>query len=173
MTKTTTITTTTITNNNDTVNDPGNDAPIIPPGIDITPKDKDAVHSIGTVTFKKTKSAEVLSPYVEAYYDSHSNALLIQAVVYVDSPLVEKEELHFSVIQNTYIDIEGSPQLQFFIVYNMPEELSADLFIYEIVFNADSSFIGGFSNLEKIQTFLWDSDPETSRGTETPVRSIH
>jgi hypothetical protein len=168
-TTTTTITTTTINNNDD----PAVDPPINPPGKDITPKDKDAVHSIGTVTFKKTKSAEVLSPYVEAYYDSHSNALLIQAVVYVDSPLVENEILHYRVIQNTYIDIEGSPQLQFFIVYNMPEELSADLFIYEIVFNADSSFIGGFSNLEKIQTFLWDSDPETSRGTETPVRSIN
>ncbi|MNL57073.1 hypothetical protein D3C87_1806080 [compost metagenome] len=114
-----------------------------------------------------------MSPYVEAYYDSHSNALLIQAVVYVDSPLVENETLHYKIIQNTYIDLEGNPQLQFFIVYNMPEELSADLFIYEIVFNADASFIGGFSNLEKIQTFLWDSDPETSRGTETPVRSIN
>ncbi|QOG03872.1 hypothetical protein [Flavobacterium sp. MDT1-60] len=170
MTKTTTTTITTTIDNND--DDTAIDAGITPPGIDITPKDKDAVHSIGTVTFKKTKSAEVLSPYVEAYYDSHSNALLIQAVVYVDSPLVENEILHYKIIQNTYIDIEGNPQLQFFIVYNMPEELSADLFIYEIVFNANDSFIGGFSNLEKIQTFLWDSDPETSRGTETPVRSI-
>jgi hypothetical protein len=167
-TTTTTITTTTINNNDDAVID----APIIPPGIDITPKDKDAVHSIGTVTFKKTKSAEVLSPYVEAYYDAHQNTLQIQAVVYVDSPLIENEILHYKIFQNTYIDIEGDPQLQFFIVYNMPEELSADLFIYEIVFNAADSFIGGFSNLEKIQTFLWDSDPETSRGTETAVRSL-
>ena len=147
---------------------------IIPPGIDITPKDKDAAHSIGSLTFKKTKSVEVLSPYVEAYYNSHKNLLEINAVVYVDSSTIKNEILDYKIFQNTYVDIDGNSQLQFFIVYNMPEELSDHLFIYEIIFNADhNSFIGGLSNLEKIQTFLWDSDPITSRGTETAVRSLH
>ncbi|KUJ63813.1 hypothetical protein AR687_01105 [Flavobacteriaceae bacterium CRH] len=144
---------------------------ITPPGTNITPKDESAAVSIGKLTFQKTKSVEVLSPYVEAYYDAKKNMLEINAVVYVDSTTIKNDVLDYQIFQNTYIDIEGDSQLQFFIVYDMPEELSEDLFIYEIIFHADADiFIGGLSNLEKIQTFLWDSDPIASRGTETTVQ---
>ncbi|PWB23818.1 hypothetical protein [Flavobacterium sp. HTF] len=144
--------------------------PITPPGTDITPEQ--AAQSIGGVTFQQTKSVEILSPYVEAYYNAKENNLTINAIVYVDNKIITANNgvLKYSVVQNTYIDMDGHAQLQFFIVYDMPEELSGDLSIYEIIFDASPKlFIGGLSNLKTIQTFLWDIDPETSRGTETTV----
>lgn len=149
-----------------------NECPVIiyPPGTDITPIE--GANSIGNVTFQETKSIEILAPYVEAYYSAKQNTLTMNAIIYVAAEAIKNEVLDYSVIQNTYIDIEGHAQLQFFIVYNQPEELSGDLFIYEVIFQADADiFIGGLSNLTTIQTFLWDSDPETSRGTVTQVSS--
>lgn len=145
---------------------------VVPPGTEITPEEK--ANSIGNVTFQQTKSVEILSPYVEAYYSAKENTLSVNAVVYVDSDTIKENGIfEYSIIQNTYIDLEGLAQLQFFIVYDMPEELSGDLSIYEIIFEADKDiFIGGLSNIKTIQTFLWDIDPETSRGTETTVQSI-
>lgn len=143
---------------------------INPPGVDITPSEQAA--AIGSVGFKKKKSVEILSPYVEAYYDANKNILSINAVVYVDHTKVINEILDYSIFQNTFIDLDGNPQLQFFIVYDMPEELSEDLVIYEIIFNASAdNFIGGLSKIKQIQTFLWDVDPVASRGTVTNVQS--
>jgi hypothetical protein len=145
---------------------------IYPPGTDITPTE--GANSIGNVTFQETKSIEILAPYVEAVYSARENTLTMNAVIYVAAEAIKNEVLDYSIIQNTYIDIEGQAQLQFFIVYNQPEELSGDLFIYEIIFQADSTiFIGGLSNLTSIQTFLWDIDPVTSRGTVTTVQTLH
>ncbi|WP_163407695.1 hypothetical protein [Flavobacterium ajazii] len=142
---------------------------IYPPGTDITPVA--GANSIGNVTFQETKSVEILAPYVEAYYSARENTLTMNAIIYVAAEVIKNEVLDYNIIQNTYIDIEGQPQLQFFIVYNQPEELSGDLFIYEVIFQADADiFIGGLSKLTSIQTFLWDSDPVTSRGTVTIVQ---
>ncbi|MBO9586047.1 MAG: hypothetical protein J7574_17925 [Flavobacterium sp.] len=154
-----------------TLNSPKNNTlPYDPPGVDITTKDE--AHAIGHVSFKEKKSVEVLSPYVEAYYDANKNVLSVNAVVYVDQTKVVNEVLDYSIFQNTFIDLDGNPQLQFFIVYNMPEELSGELVIYEIIFTANAEhFIGGLSNIKQIQTFLWDVDPVASRGTVTNVQS--
>ncbi|MDX6182299.1 hypothetical protein SGQ44_08475 [Flavobacterium sp. Fl-77] len=126
---------------------------------------------LGSVTFPQTKSVDILSPYVEAYYNAKDNSLTATAVVYVDETTIQNGVFYYSVFQNSYIDIAGAPQLQFFIVYDMPEELSVNFGIYEITFQADPTiFSGGLSNVESIQTFLWDADPITSRGTETTVQ---
>lgn len=145
---------------------------VAPPGKDITRTIETTASSIGNVTFEETKSVEILSPYVEAYYSANANTLTVNAIVYVDSAaLNDNGTLKYSIFQNTYIDLAGHAQLQFFIVYDMPEELLGNLSIYEIIFQADHTiFIGGLSNVESIQTFLWDIDPETSRGTETTVQ---
>lgn len=144
----------------------------VPPGQDITRKTETTANPIGNVTFQERKSVEILSPYVEAYYNANANTLTVNAVVYVNSTTInENGKLKYCIFQNTYIDLDGHAQLQFFIVYDMPEELSGDLSIYEIIFEADKDiFIGGLSNIKTIQTFLWDIDPDTSRGTETTVQ---
>jgi len=144
----------------------------VPPGKNITHTIVTTAKSIGNVTFEETKSVEILSPYVEAYYSAKENTLTVNAIVYVDSAAVNEDgTLKYSIFQNSYIDIDGNPQLQFFIVYDMPEELLGNLSIYEIIFQADSDiFSGGLSNVETIQTFLWDIDPVTSRGTVTTVQ---
>jgi len=126
---------------------------------------------LGRVSFPQTKSVDILSPYVEAYYNAKENSLIATAVVYVDLTTLQNGVFSYSIFQNSFIDIAGTPQLQFFIVYDMPEELSVNFGIYEITFQADPDiFSGGLSNIESIQTFLWDADPVTSRGTETNVQ---
>jgi hypothetical protein len=144
--------------------------PYEPPGKEICKEN--VAHSIGNVTFQETKSVEILSPYVEAYYNSNENKISINAIVYVDAIAIDSNGiLKYRIFQNTYLDLEGNPQLQFFIVYDMPEQLSGTLSIYEIIFKADSDiFIGGFSKIKTIQTFLWDVDPVASRGTVTNVQ---
>lgn len=141
----------------------------LPPGISIV--QQESTPQIGSVSFPQTKSVDILSPYVEAQYNAKDNSLTATAVVYVDQTTIQNGVFTYSIFQNSYIDIAGAPQLQFFIVYDMPEELSVNFAIYEITFQADATiFSGGLSNIESIQTFLWDADPITSRGTETTVQ---
>lgn len=142
---------------------------ILPPGTCIVPLTD--IDPVGNVSFSDRKSLEILSPYVEAFYNAKDNVLIMNAVVYVDVTTIKNGIFSYKVYQNSYIDIEGHAQLQFFISYNQPEKLSENFSIYEIVFNADPKlFPGGLSKIDSIQTFLWDSDPETSRGTETTVQ---
>ena len=142
---------------------------IDPPGFALTKEDV-VYPEVGKVSFPKRKSLGILSPYVEAYYDSKKNILTAKAVVYVDLT-TQNIDFKCRVFQNCYIDLDGNAQLQFFIAYDTPEKVSKDFTIHEITFEAKAEyFIGQFANVKTIQTFLWDIDPETSRGTETTVQ---
>jgi len=139
-----------------------------PPGLVIT--NEKSYHDVGSVSFPKRKSLGILSPYVEAYYSKEDKSLTAKAVVYVDVNL-ENAILKCKVYQNCYLDIDGNAQLQFFIAYDLPEKVSKNFTIYEIDFTVDKeAFVGEIENVKTIQTFLWDTDPETSRGTETTVQ---
>ncbi len=143
---------------------------IDPPGFALTKEDV-VYPEVGKVSFPKRKSLGILSPYVEAYYDSKKNTLTAKAVVYVDLT-TQNIDFKCRVFQNCYIDIDGNAQLQFFIAYDTPEKVSKDFTIHEITFEAkDEYFKGQLANVRSIQTFLWDIDPETSRGTETTVQA--
>lgn len=142
---------------------------IDPPGLPLT-KDEVVYPEVGKVSFPKRKSLSILSPYVEAYYDSKKNTLTAKAVVYVDLT-TQNVDFKCRVFQNCYIDLDGNAQLQFFIAYDTPEKVSKDFTIHEISFEAKPEYFKGqFANVKTIQTFLWDVDPETSRGTETTVQ---
>lgn len=142
---------------------------IDPPGFPLSEGDID-YPEVGRVSFPKRKSLSILSPYVEAYYDSKKNILTAKAVVYVDLT-TQNVDFKCRVFQNCYIDIDGNAQLQFFIAYNTPEKVSKNFTIHEITFEAKAEYFKGqFANVKSIQTFLWDIDPETSRGTETTVQ---
>lgn len=144
---------------------PGPDEKINPPGNCI---DKPAEYKRrGHVTFPKNRKKTLLSPLVEAYHVGKK--LLVRAVVFVAHE--ELEDLKISVFQNCYVNIEGDAQLQFFIAYDLKPTEGVDFYIYEVSFEADDiPFKGGLGTIDTIQTFLWDIDPISSRGTETNVQ---
>lgn len=136
-----------------------------PPGERITEVVK---NSRGLIKFPENKSKSLLSPLVEALYDN--DTITITAVIFV--PPFQNETLDLKIYQNWYTDIEGFPQLQFFVSYDMSETVSKDFFVYEVTFEAKSHpFEDQISHIKTIQTFLWDIDPVTSRGTVTTVQS--
>jgi hypothetical protein len=137
---------------------------VTPPGVLIK---KIVKESRGMIEFPEKKSKSLLSPLVEASYKDHK--LLITAVIFVAPS--KNESLDLSIYQNCYTNIEGVPQLQFFVCYDMLESKSKDFFVYEVTFEAEKiPFDGGLSQIKTIQTFLWDVDPVASRGTVTNVQ---
>lgn len=82
------------------------------------------------------------------------------------------EELEFDIYQNWYVDLGGNRQLQFFIAYDIDDNIEENFDVYEASFRAERDPYGenAFASINTIQTFLWDIDPETSRGTETVVQ---
>ncbi|KIA99333.1 hypothetical protein OA93_06845 [Flavobacterium sp. KMS] len=147
----------------------GNEVITMPPGTKIFSENNNP--EIGKVTFPERKSKGLLSPLVEAFYNAENDTLSINIVAYVDLDR-RNEVFQYDIFQNTYIDIDGNPQLQFFIAYNMPEQDACTFSVHELKFKANPyAFIGDFSKVKTIQTFLWDIDPIASRGTETTVQS--
>jgi hypothetical protein len=144
-----------------------NEVITMPPGTKIFSENDNK--EIGKVTFPERKSKGLLSPLVEAFYNAENDTLSINIVAYVDLDR-RNEVFQYDIFQNTYIDIDGNPQLQFFIAYNMPEQDACTFSVHELKFKANPyAFIGDFSKIKTIQTFLWDIDPIASRGTETTV----
>ncbi|WP_264534974.1 hypothetical protein [Flavobacterium sp. N1736] len=84
----------------------------------------------------------------------------------------KKDELKFDIYQNWYVDLRGQRQLQFFIAYDIDDSIEENFDVYEASFKAEKDPYGekAFADIATIQTFLWDIDPETSRGTETTVQ---
>ncbi|MCV9931181.1 hypothetical protein OIU80_02705 [Flavobacterium sp. LS1R47] len=138
----------------------------IPPGVLIKQVTR---NNVGAVSFPERKTTALLSPIVEAYLVDNNQELLVRAVVFVAHEL--QGSLSFDIYQNCYVDIEGTPHLQFFICYNMLEIVGKKFDIYEVSFNAIPIPFDSFSEITTIETFLWNTDPITSRGTETTVQA--
>lgn len=140
---------------------------IYPPGIQLSVKlDPDPV---GKIKFPERTNRMLLSPLVEAYFNKKKE-LLVRAVVFIAKK--EEENLDFRIYQNCYIDLEGNPQLQFFVAYDLIETKDTTFFVYEVDFTVSSIPYGkdALSKIKTIQTFLWDIDPVASRGTVTTVQ---
>ena len=144
---------------------------IYPPGKKIN--DTGKLLKIGTVTFPNNKEKIPFSPIVQAVKSKDNKKLQINAVVFVTSFGPKNNELDFEIYQNQYVDMDGKLQVQFFICYNLLNDPGTVFDIYEISFDADKKPFGKhfFTDVNVIQTFLWDIDPDTSRGTETVVTS--
>lgn len=146
-----------------------NDCPVIvpPPGVKI-PNEFIKTNFVGEIKFPLRKSKALFSPVVEAFLVDET--ITVNAVVFVDSKA--KQTTEFDVIQNCYVDIEGDPQLQFFVCYDLDEKEDAKNFwVYEVTFEVQPILPFDILKIETIQTFLWDVDPVGSRGTVTVVQS--
>jgi hypothetical protein len=124
------------------------------------------------ISFPENNSKIPFSPIVQATF-TDSETLQVRAVFLVstNTPL-NADKLAFDIYQNWYVNLDGKRQLQFFITYDIDDAISTDFDVYEISFKAEKEPYGedAFKSVETIQTFLWDIDPETSRGTETTVQ---
>lgn len=126
------------------------------------------------VTFPENTSQIPFSPIVQATF-TDSETLQVRAVFLVSTnTALNNDKLDFMIYQNWYVDLDGKRQLQFFITYDIDDAISTDFDVYEISFKAEKDPYGvdAFKSVKTIQTFLWDIDPETSRGTETAVGTI-
>lgn len=112
---------------------------------------------------KVQKTKVPLAPEnVSAIYNSDKTKITIKLTVYIDSA-VNVESLDIYEFIN---DLSPCKQREIFIVYDYkaetPESLNLYTFSFEVPCNSNS--------IETIETFLWNEDPETSRGTETTVQ---
>ncbi|WP_163400221.1 hypothetical protein [Flavobacterium fluviatile] len=126
------------------------------------------------VSFPENNTQIPFSPIVQATF-TDSETLQVRAVFLVSTNTeLNNDKLDFMIYQNWYVDLDGKRQLQFFITYDIEDTISTDFDVYEISFKAEQDPYGedAFKNVNIIQTFLWDIDPETSRGTETVVTTI-
>jgi hypothetical protein len=106
-------------------------------------------------------SLKPLTPLVQVSFSPEGN-LQVSAVVFVAS----SETPNLSAVnQESVISDSGETQLDFFIIYDAPEQSYQNFNAYRVDFIIENPP----ADLVQIETFLWDSDPVTSRGTVTPV----
>jgi hypothetical protein len=144
---------------------------IFPPGKCIKKATKSKL-TLKPITFPENNSQIPFSPIVQATF-TDPETLQVRAVFLVSTNTeLNNDKLEFMIYQNWYVDLEGNRQLQFFITYDIDDAISTDFDVYEISFKAEKDPYGedAFKSVNTIQTFLWDIDPETSRGTETTVQ---
>jgi hypothetical protein len=144
---------------------------VYPPGTVIPILDFSAVGS--SISLANNNSFNLLQPLVAASLDATGN-ILVSTVVFVDASL-SLVETDFVVKQLYDISDLGVPRIQFFISYEKPETKPTEFKAYEISFAPIlASLIPAVvlgSQIKTVQAFLWNVDPETSRGTETVVQS--
>jgi hypothetical protein len=146
------------------------DSKIYPPGKCIKKATKSKLTQ-KPITFPENNSQIPFSPIVQATF-TDPDTLQVRAVFLVSTNTeLSKEKLEFMIYQNWYVDLDGTRQLQFFITYDIDDSISTEFDVYEIGFKAEKDPYGAeaFNSVNTIQTFLWDIDPETSRGTVTVV----
>lgn len=144
--------------------------PVLPPGtiVPCLPVDP-AIPSV-QITFKKPRPATPLPPLVQASFDgTHLN---VSAILFIDSA-APNPIANITVRQVYCIDNEGNPQLQFYLSYDCVPKPSATFNSYNVDFQAhkaEGAYDIPLSEIKTITVFNWDSDPVTSRGTETTVQ---
>lgn len=126
---------------------------IIPPGKEIS-SSFTCLNS--QIEFTRPRSSEPLPPLAQAFYGN--GILEVSAVAFVDaSESIESISVY-------YDDSQKMPN--FYITYNAAETEASQFMAYQVNFTIELQ-----SKPEVIETFVWDEDPRTSRGTYTTVQS--
>ena len=151
---------------------------IFPPG-NLVPTTPEARH-VGTIVLSETPNLPLV-PHVKVT-KIDNETLEIKSIVFVNTTLDRTPD--FLVNQLFSINSLGQCQLQFFIhcseeqILEIMDDQNHDDIHYQafsVVFRTSST--EGFpdkikmSDIKFAQTFLWNIDPETSRGTETVVQT--
>ncbi len=154
--------------------------PAEPPGVPV--QNISQVVNEGVIHFKAgNTNNSSLSPINGVTFnynekDPSQSTIGISVFFMVDQALYEKyinNSLVFTVYQYFCLGNEGQPQLQFYITSNY-QNGNTDIYNYGqlqfLVTNDSLKSIGlTVADIFSIQTFMWDLDPKTSRGTITTV----
>lgn len=125
------------------------------------------------IVFANSRPTTPLPPLVEAKFrDLTEQFIDVCAIVFIDSSI--PSPVSFKVYQNSIAGVDGAPnQIQFYIIYDYAESEAKEFSAYTINFSSlPGDWPGGIpvKGMTTIETFTWDSDPVTSRGTETTVQ---
>ncbi|MGG8495793.1 hypothetical protein ACQY1Q_05215 [Tenacibaculum sp. TC6] len=151
---------------------------IIPPGELILTSPWVKITPAGEVHFENSFNRPLPS-LVEAKWNSEKNCIDIRTLIFVDSgaPLSSVKVNQLFSVSNF-----GYSKLQLFI-YCSKEEIEKltkygtknkyKAYTLEFSTNNSTNFPEGIrlNDIKIVQTFLWNIDPETSRGTETTVQT--
>ncbi len=158
---------------------------IFPPGEPVT--EIDPIINSGYIQFSPSFD-QPLPTLVQAEYKG--GFIFVTAVVLINTTL---EEPTLIVNQLFTISNDGEPKLQFFIycdveeIGNINENLTADNIYNAFTINFKTELTDGFpmriqeggyeriplKNVKYVETFLWNIDPKTSRGTVTTVQTTN
>ena len=134
-----------------------------PPGTQINPKNVTITPLNSQISFSyNSTSVKPLPPLVQVSFSPDGN-LQVSNIVFIAA---SENAVITSVYQESVISDEGTTQLDFFIDYDAPEE-SFQTFN---AFRVDFVIQNPPSDLQQIETYLWDEDPVSSRGTVTEVQ---
>lgn len=133
-----------------------------PPGkafegkVTITPLNSEITFAYNSTSLKP------LAPLVQTSFNPNGD-LQVSVVVFIASSEVPSLS---GVNQESVISDSGETQLDFFIIYNAPEKSYQTFSAFRVDFIVENPP----ADLVQIETFLWDEDPVTSRGTKTDVK---
>ncbi|MFI1744314.1 hypothetical protein [Thalassobellus sediminis] len=131
-----------------------------PPGVPVKKSNIRITKLDAEISFGFTinsSSEKPFSPLVQVSYGASGN-LQVSAVVFVAA----SEKPNFSgVNMQSVISNSGEKELDFFIIYDEPEERYQNFEAYRVDFIVENPP----EDLAQIQTFLWNKDPVSSRGT--------
>jgi hypothetical protein len=144
--------------------------PVLPPGV-INVIDS-PIKAGSQIAFTNPRPTTPLPPLVQANLDATGQFINVCAIVFIDSSI--PSPVSFTVYQNSITGVDGAPnQIQFYICYDYAESTAINFNAYTINFaSLPADVKGGISvkGMNAIETFSWDSDPVTSRGTVTTVQ---
>ncbi len=125
---------------------------IVPPGKEISSNFK-SLDSV--IEFTRARSTEPLQPLVQAYYEN--GILEVSAVAFIDA------SQNIESISVFYDNLQKTPT--FYVTYTAPETEASEFMAYQVNFTVEMA-----NKPEVIESFVWDEDPRTSRGTYTTVQ---
>lgn len=138
-----------------------------PPGVQVN---NVQVRTSGEISFSEPRSKTPLPALVEVCNNPDHTGICVSAVVFIDA---SQPGPTLSVNQLYVISSVGTPQLQFFISYDLPETEASNFQAYEVNFQATTQGLPesvSLSMIRTVETFLWDTDPVASRGTTSTVQ---
>ncbi|WP_299104210.1 hypothetical protein [uncultured Tenacibaculum sp.] len=154
---------------------------IFPPGKKIATlkKSESEIIESGHIQFEN-RFNQPLPTLVEAFFNKSKSAITVKVLFFVNS----KEDLTSVTVRQLFsISNFGNYKLQFFLSCK-DEKQAVTLsdhssgfhyksYTAEFTTNSTKDFPEhiSLSDIEIVQTFIWDIDPKTSRGTETTVQT--
>jgi hypothetical protein len=148
----------------------------LPPGVPNT-STKQQINTCKTIFPSEQLYNIALPPINRVSYNADSGSLHVNTFFLVDAALIEEHanDILFTVYQLYCISDVGEPQLQFYVTANYTNGKTNEYYSVQVDFYVTNDSLTGsgvlVQDITSVQTFLWNVDPRTSRGTVTTVLS--